>query len=273
MVALVLRFVSSARAAGLRVSTSEVLDCLSHLERVDLLDESQFKSVLQTNFAKSRREQVHFERLYQLFFHERRQHPSIARSVALADQIQAVLQALAPPAGSDLLLQALLDFLGGQPRRTPRAAFRRPANGRAATAGLRPRGAVLLPGRIDALEESLAAAVAGRRAELGWEERRDLLEHFQDRLDSARRLLEQPPRTSRGHGPAGAVLPPAPRRFGRNPFCLPDPARSGGHAGGHRTTGAPAEGQGQPAPCRRAPGDPGCEKNPAPRRRLRGGAF
>jgi hypothetical protein len=52
----------------------------------------------------------------------------------------------------------------------------------------------MLPGRIDALEEALAAAVAGRRAELGWEERRDLLEHFQDRLDSARRLLEQPPR-------------------------------------------------------------------------------
>ncbi len=115
MVPLVLRFVLSARAAGLRASTSEVLDCLRHLERVDLLDESQFKSVLQTNFAKSRREQVHFERLYQLFFHERRQYPSIARSVALADQIQAVLQALAPPAGSDRLLQALLDFLGGNP--------------------------------------------------------------------------------------------------------------------------------------------------------------
>jgi len=193
MVSLVLRFVACARAAGLRASTSEVLDCLSHLERIDLLDESQFRSVLQANFAKSRREQVHFERLYQLFFHERRQHPSIARSVALADPIQTVLQALAPPAGSDLLLQALLDFLGGNPaallEQVP-AGGQRPG-GHGGTAAAR---RLMLPGRIDALEEALAAAVAGRSAELGWEERRDLLEHFQDRLDSARRLLAQPVR-------------------------------------------------------------------------------
>lgn len=193
MVSLVLRFVACARAAGLRASTSEVLDCLSHLERIDLLDESQFRSVLQANFAKSRREQVHFERLYQLFFHERRQHPSIARSVALADPIQSVLQDLAPPAGSDLLLQALLDFLGGNPAallgQVPAVGQRQGGHGGTAAARR-----LMLPGRIDALEEALATAVAGRRAELGWEERRDLLEHFQDRLDSARRLLEQPPR-------------------------------------------------------------------------------
>jgi uncharacterized protein with von Willebrand factor type A (vWA) domain len=193
MVSLVLRFVASARAAGLRASTSELLDCLSHLERVDLLDESQFRSVLQANFAKSRREQMHFERLYQLFFYERRQHPSIARSVALADPIQAVLQALAPPAGSDLLLQALLDFLGGNPTallgQVPAAGQRQGGHGGTAAARR-----LMLAGRIDALEEALTAALAGRRAELGWEERRDLLEHFQDRLDSARQLLEQPPR-------------------------------------------------------------------------------
>ncbi len=191
MVSLVLRFVLSARAAGLRASTSEVLDCLSHLERVDLLDEAQFKSVLQANFAKSRREQVHFERLYQLFFHEQRQQPSIVGSVALADPIRAILQALAPPAGSDLLLQALLDFLGGYPAallgQLSAAGQRAGGHGGTAAAGRR-----LLPRGLDALEESLAAAVAARRAELGWEERRDLLEHFQDRLDSARRLLGQP---------------------------------------------------------------------------------
>ena len=191
MVSLVLRFVLSARAAGLRASTSEVLDCLSHLERVDLLDEAQFKSVLQANFAKSRREQVHFERLYQLFFHEQRQQPSIVGSVALADLIRAILQALAPPAGTDLLLQALLDFLGGNPAallgQLSPAGQRMGGHGGTAAAGRR-----LLPSGLDALEESLAAAVAARRAELGWEERRDLLEHFQDRLDSARRLLGQP---------------------------------------------------------------------------------
>jgi hypothetical protein len=56
MVPMLLRFVAGARAAGLRISTSEVLDCLQHLKWVDPLEELQFKSVLQTNFAKSRRE-------------------------------------------------------------------------------------------------------------------------------------------------------------------------------------------------------------------------
>jgi len=54
----------------------------------------QFKSVLQANFAKSRREQAHFERLYRLFFHELRQDPSIARSPELAEKIRAILQPL-----------------------------------------------------------------------------------------------------------------------------------------------------------------------------------
>jgi uncharacterized protein with von Willebrand factor type A (vWA) domain len=38
----------------------------------------------------------------------------------------------------------------------------------------------------------LVAAVAGLRDELGWEERRDLTEHFQDRLNAARELLAEP---------------------------------------------------------------------------------
>ena len=54
MVPLLLKFVSIARAAGLRISTSEVLDSLNQLELVDPLDEPQFVAVLQANFAKSR---------------------------------------------------------------------------------------------------------------------------------------------------------------------------------------------------------------------------
>jgi hypothetical protein len=42
------------------------------------------------------------------------------------------------------------------------------------------------------LEEQLAQATAGRRGELGWEERRDLAAHFEDRLKVARRLLGEP---------------------------------------------------------------------------------
>ena len=46
-----------------------------------------------------------------------------------------------------------------------------------------------LVGQINALGEALTQAVAGRREELGWEERRDLADHFRDRLAAARRLV------------------------------------------------------------------------------------
>ncbi len=83
MVNVVLKFVACARTAGLRVSTSEVLDCLNQLKLVDILEEPQFAAVLRANFAKSRREQHHFDRLYQMFFHELRQDASIAGSEPL----------------------------------------------------------------------------------------------------------------------------------------------------------------------------------------------
>ena len=65
---LLLKFVDSARAAGLRISTSETLDCLNQLEHIDPLNESQFSRTLRTNFAKSHRDQHLFDHLYQLFF-------------------------------------------------------------------------------------------------------------------------------------------------------------------------------------------------------------
>jgi uncharacterized protein with von Willebrand factor type A (vWA) domain len=70
MVNVILKFVSCCRAADMRVSTAEVLDCLHQLEFVDICDEHSFKTVLRANFAKSRREQGEFDRLYHLFFHE-----------------------------------------------------------------------------------------------------------------------------------------------------------------------------------------------------------
>lgn len=195
MVPLLLRFVGAARAAGLRISTSEVLDCLGHLQWVDPLDETQFKSVLQTNFAKSRREQAHFERLYRLFFHELRQDVSIARSPRLADQTRAILQSLQPAAGADPSLQALIGFLEGNPtglleRITPPAAGGQPQTASSAGGTGVGRRQELIE-RIRMLEDQLAEAVAGRRGELGWEERRDLTEHFRDRLNAARRLLAE----------------------------------------------------------------------------------
>jgi uncharacterized protein with von Willebrand factor type A (vWA) domain len=194
MVSLILRFAAAARAADLRLSTSEVLDCLQHLERIDPLEEAQFKSVLQTNFAKSRREQAHFERLYQLFFHELRQDPSIARSPELAAAIRSVLQSLQPAATADPVRQMLVDFLTGDPARLlERIHVLRGGEGPPGP-GLSGDGSsavrrMELADRIRMLEDQLAQAVAARRDELGWEERRDLSEHFQDRLKVARRLL------------------------------------------------------------------------------------
>lgn len=201
MVSLVLRFVAAARAANMRISTSEVLDCLRHLGRVDLLDEPQFKAVLQTNFAKSRREQAHFERLYHLFFHELRQDPSIARSPALAQQIRSLLGSLRSPETSDPDLQALLDFLSGDPAGLLEQIHSRKdddsgAPGSAAGAGAGSRRRELLL-RIDALGDRLGQLAAGRREDLGWEERSDVSAHFQDRLDAARRLLSAPSSDSR----------------------------------------------------------------------------
>jgi hypothetical protein len=196
MVPLLLRFVAAARAADMRLSTSEVLDCLGHLEWVDPLQEDHFKSVLQANFAKSRREQAHFERLYRLFFHELRQDPSIARSPELAPGIQSILQSLRLADGADPSLQALIDFLAGDPaglleRTLPPAAGGRSEASVPGRGGSAPGRRMELMDRVRMLEDQLAQAVAGRRDELGWEERRDLSAHFQDRLNAVRRLLAE----------------------------------------------------------------------------------
>jgi uncharacterized protein with von Willebrand factor type A (vWA) domain len=198
MVPLLLRFAAAARAADLRLSTSEVLDCLCQLERVDLLEEAQFKSVLQANFAKSRREQAHFKRLYRLFFHELRQDLSIARSPELAPAIRAILESLPLGSGTDPSLQALIDFLAGDPAGLLERILPPAAGGRSEASAPSGGGSALgrrmeLIDRIRMLDEQLAQALAERREELGWEERRDLSEHFQDRLNAARRLLAEAP--------------------------------------------------------------------------------
>ena len=96
MVNLLLKFVSVSRAAGLRISTSEVLDAFHQLQLVDPLAESQFAAVLRSNFAKSRREQYHFNRLYHLFFHELRQESNIAYADPLENHLHKTLEDISP---------------------------------------------------------------------------------------------------------------------------------------------------------------------------------
>jgi uncharacterized protein with von Willebrand factor type A (vWA) domain len=199
MVNLILKFVSISRAAGLRISTSEVLDCLHQLELVDLLDETQFAAVLRANFAKSRREQFQFDRLYDLFFRELRQESNIAHADPMAEQIQHALQAISPPPNANGAAQAVLDFLRGDPlhffeQLQPGLL---PGDGKGGGMGsnLGPmiqRLELML--QLNAAADALVQFLADQRDRLHWETRRDLKALFDARFESARRLLTRQPR-------------------------------------------------------------------------------
>ena len=194
MVNLILKFVSSSRAAGLRISTSEVLDCFEQLKMVDCLDEPQFAAVLRANFAKSRREQIHFNRIYELFFHELRQESNIAHADPLSEQIQSTLQALSSRAEGNGASQAVLDFLGGDPQPFLEQMQNGFGDGGAEGGGIGSnlgpmiqRLALML--ELSAARDTLADYFIDQRDHLPWEIRRDLKELFDARLASARRLL------------------------------------------------------------------------------------
>src|SRR5512137_621327 len=89
MVKLIQQFVSCCRAAGMRVSTSEVLDSLNQMPLIDPTDEYQFRSLLRSNFAKSIKDVQHFDRLYHLFFHEMRMDTAdIKQAASYSDLIK-----------------------------------------------------------------------------------------------------------------------------------------------------------------------------------------
>lgn len=114
MIQLVLKFASCTRAAGLRVSTSEVLDCLDQLRMINPVEEDEFKTLLRANFAKSRREQSRFDHLYHLFFHEMRTDLD-SRSESVAQYIAEILEMLQDELLPDPEMQAVLDLVSGDP--------------------------------------------------------------------------------------------------------------------------------------------------------------
>jgi uncharacterized protein len=201
MVNLLLKFVAIARAAGLRISTSEVLDCLKQLSLVDLLDESQFATVLRANFAKSRREQFHFNRLYFLFFHELRQETNIAHADPLFNQIQQTLEAITPEQNNNMVSQAILDFLGGDPLALLQQLQQPSVEGNGKGGGMGGNlGAMLhrleLMLQMGAVRDALAEFFDTHRDQINWEIRRDLKALFESRLASARRVLTGETRAS-----------------------------------------------------------------------------
>lgn len=121
----------------MRISTAEVLDCLRQLEIVDPCDERQFKTVLEANFAKSRREQGEFDRLYHLFFHGMQlgfpwegdlPEDTLTQKLdavpdTISDKMAQLIRQVRDQEGSEdpgkrkgnELDQALMDFLAGNP--------------------------------------------------------------------------------------------------------------------------------------------------------------
>jgi hypothetical protein len=161
---------------------------------VDLVEEPQFAAVLRANFAKSRREQHHFDRLYQMFFHELRQDASIVGSEPLADQIHDILQALSPAGEENATFQAVLEFLEGDPlayfEQLQQIGVNADDQNRGPGSNL---GAVtqrleIMLG-LNAAEAALEQFFADHRDQMNWEVRRDLDAHFKNRLGSAHRLL------------------------------------------------------------------------------------
>jgi len=191
---LVLKFVDSARAAGLRISTSETLDCLNQLVHIDPLNESQFSRTLRTNFAKSHRDQHLFDHLYQLFFHELRDQENLSAAENIADIKQDINARLAAAADANGPLAALIDFLDGSP-----AAYLEylqqlatQGNGAAGASGsnlgsmVRRLEVMQAIGRVD---QSVAQYLAQRRQKIYWETRQDIETHYRQRLNVAMRLL------------------------------------------------------------------------------------
>jgi len=193
---MILKFVGAARAAGLRVSTVEVLDCLRHLSLVDVLDEAQFTAALRSSFAKSYREQQHFDQLYHLFFHELREQLHTT-SEPLAEHEEALRQALVEAEPDRAELAAIADFLTARPAAylSLITSLSVPEPAVAATGdlwgaglgGMRRRLSVLMA--LDRVSPLLVAYLAENRGRIPQETRRALEDEIRRRLATARRLL------------------------------------------------------------------------------------
>ncbi len=191
---LILKFVSSSRAVGLRVSTSEVLDCLAQLRLVNLLDERQFAAVLKANFAKSLRDQKRFEHLYRLFFHELRANEELTGSQPVAENVRRIIAALAKKPDLEPSDSAIHAFLAGDPfayleiLREVESEGDSGGRGPGSNLGSLVRRFPLLLS-IERTRKAVADFLVSHRDTIPWETRKDIESHFNARLDTARRLL------------------------------------------------------------------------------------
>ena len=197
MVKLIQQFVSCCRAAGMRVSTSEVLDSLNQMKLIDPTDEQQFRSLLRSNFAKSMRDVQHFDRLYHLFFHEMRvETADIRQAASYSDQIKQAVETLKRIPHDNSIFDAVVDFLQGNPMELLREMRRiqteeEQAMLRFNLGPLSDRLNIML--QINRAASAAQALVEEHYAKTDSVAARELADHFEERVNTARTMLVYEP--------------------------------------------------------------------------------
>jgi len=197
MVKLIQQFVSCCRAAGMRVSTSEVLDSLNQMKLIDPTDERQFRSLLRSNFAKSMRDVQHFDRLYHLFFHEMRiETADIRQAASYSDQIKQAVETLKRIPHDNPIFDAVVDFLQGNPMALLREMRRiqteeEQAMLRFNLGPLSDRVNIML--QINRAASAAQALVEDHYAKTDSVTARELADHFEERVNTARSMLVYEP--------------------------------------------------------------------------------
>jgi uncharacterized protein len=198
MVKLIQQFASCCRAAGLRISTSEVLDSLNQMQLINPTDEQQFRSLLRANFAKSMRDVQNFDRLYHLFFHEMRMDTvDMKQAASHSDLIKKMASFLKQMPHDNPVYDAVVDFLQGNPLALLRE-MRRIQTEEEVTMlrfNLGPLGNrlnVLL--QINKAASAANALVEENYAKSNSAARHDLTSYFAERAASARSILMYEPR-------------------------------------------------------------------------------
>jgi hypothetical protein len=185
----------------MRISTSEVLDCLSQLEWINAANEPQFRATLRANFAKSTREMNHFDRMYSLFFREMHTDSSDANEASLLnDRITQMTNLLRQDFGNGSIREAIFDFLAASPlvllreiRDIRMETLESPQIDKFNLAPLASRLKVLMA----IMNTSSALAVLMDKNPLGLDEssRRAMVGYFEKRLSNARSILMFEPMT------------------------------------------------------------------------------
>ena len=199
MVNLTLRFVKCCRSADLRISTAEVLDCVTQLSMINPANEDEFKLVLRSNFAKSRMEQSRFDQLYHLFFHEMKSDLSEAMNNPEAAKFQDVYDMLSEMEAGDDLEQALLDYLAGDPLKFIQEVHKIHTQEEQEAKALRSnmsqlasRLQVML--KINQVQSKILQFLGDNHAKVNAAEAKEIGKEFSGRLDNALKLLNDEPK-------------------------------------------------------------------------------